>query len=130
MIQFNAKTSNNILLISILALTTYVTSSNILAISLNFNNKNLNVLAIFMFALSSKFRCYKWLIVSYLYLPCEIYSCYILIRFFKLFFNQKVLPNMQTINMQLRTIIKHKSERKEIYWLVEILKDLINSKKQ
>ena len=43
MIQFKAKKPNNILLIPTLAFTPYVTSPNVLAISLNFN-KNYNVL--------------------------------------------------------------------------------------
>jgi len=45
MIQFKEKTPNNILLISNLAFTPYVTSSNVLATSLYFNKK-LNVLDI------------------------------------------------------------------------------------
>jgi len=48
MIQFKAKTPNNILLISTLAFTTYVTSPNVLATSLNLNDKNPNILAIFI----------------------------------------------------------------------------------
>jgi len=51
MIQFKAKTPNNILLILILAFTPYVTSPNVLATSLNLNNKNTNVLTIFVISL-------------------------------------------------------------------------------
>jgi len=40
MIQFKAKTPNNILLISSLAFTPFVTKRNVLSISLNLNNKN------------------------------------------------------------------------------------------
>jgi len=60
MIQFKAKTPNNILLIPTLAFTPYITSPNVLATSLNLNknpnvlvtilnlNKNPNVLAFFI----------------------------------------------------------------------------------
>jgi len=48
MIQFKAKTPNNILLIPTLAFTPYVTSRNILETSLNLKNKNSNVLTIFI----------------------------------------------------------------------------------
>jgi len=47
MIQFKAKTPNNVLLIPTLAFTPYITSPNVLVTSLNFKNKNLNALAIF-----------------------------------------------------------------------------------
>ena len=48
MIQFKAKTPNNILLIPTLAFTPYVTRPNVLATNLNLNNKRSNVLAIFI----------------------------------------------------------------------------------
>jgi len=48
MIQFKAKTPNNIILIPILTFKHYVTSTNVLATSLNLNNKKYNVLAIFI----------------------------------------------------------------------------------
>jgi len=48
MIQFNAKIPNNILLIPSLTFTPYVTSPNVSTTSLNFNNKNPNVLEIFI----------------------------------------------------------------------------------
>jgi len=47
MIQFKAKTPNNILQISTLAFTPYVTIPNVLSASLNFN-KNPNVLDLFV----------------------------------------------------------------------------------
>jgi len=40
MIQFKAKTTNNVLLILSLAFTPFVTSCNVLPTSLNLNNKN------------------------------------------------------------------------------------------
>jgi len=48
MIQFKAKTPNNILLIPTLTFTPYVTSLNVLATSLNLNIKNPNVLEVFI----------------------------------------------------------------------------------
>jgi len=51
MIQFKAKTPNNILLIPTLAFTPYVTRPNVLATNLNLNNKRSNVLAIFIISL-------------------------------------------------------------------------------
>jgi len=51
MIQFKAKTLNNILLIPTLTFTPYVTNPNILATSLNLNNKNSNILVIFIISL-------------------------------------------------------------------------------
>ena len=47
-IQFKAKPQKNILLIPTLAFTPYLTSPNVLATSLNLNNKNPNVFEIFI----------------------------------------------------------------------------------
>jgi len=47
-IQFKEKTPNNILIISTLTFTLYVTSPNVLGTSLNLNSKKPNVLYVYM----------------------------------------------------------------------------------